>query len=127
MSTNERLASWRWNDDGNIITGTVLEVRTAPSKFREGALVTILDVELEGGDRRSVWCDAYGLRRFIEVSMPRAGDAIRIERTGKKEFTTKSGEQRSMWEFESEILPTGGGGLPVTEPAAVSSDDDIPF
>lgn len=129
MGTTDRLQSWRWNDDGNILTGRLLDVRTAPSKFREGQLVTILDVELDTGDKRSVWCDSYGLRQFVEVSMPKAGDRVLIERTGKREFTTKSGEQRSMWEWRTEILPTATSDLPAAEPAPAApvADEDIPF
>jgi hypothetical protein len=129
MSTQAHTPSWKWSEDGDTVRGKVRGLRQVESKFKPGTLVTVMDVEVSPGDTRSLWMDSYGLRRFIEVSMPTVGDIVLIQRTGKKEFQTKSGETRSMWEYATEVLPPQANDLPVAEvqAPAVVDDSDIPF
>ena len=129
MSTQTHTPSWKWAEDGDTVRGKVRGLRQVESKFKPGTLVTVMDVEVSPGDTRSVWMDSYGLRRFIEVSMPAVGDRVVIQRTGKKEFQTKSGETRSMWEYATDLLPPEASDLPVAEPppAPAVDDSDIPF
>jgi hypothetical protein len=129
MSTQTHTPSWKWAEDGDTVRGKVRGLRQVESKFKPGTLVTVMDVEVSPGDTRSLWMDSYGLRRFIEVSMPTVGDTVLIQRTGKKEFQTKSGETRSMWEYATEVLPPQANDLPVAEvqAPAVVDDSDIPF
>ena len=130
MSTQAHTPSWKWAEDGDTVRGKVRGLRKVESKFRPGELVTVMDVELSPGDTRSLWMDSYGLRRFVEMSMPTVGDRVVVQRTGKKEFQTKDGETRSMWEYATEVLPPEAGDMPVAAtppPAPVVDDSDIPF
>lgn len=132
MAQFERLPSWKWDTDGEVLKGTVMDVRRVEDGFNPGKMVTVIDVDTGNPDvgAKSLWCGNYALRRFAEVEMPQAGDAIVVQRLGKKPFTTKDGEERFMWEFTAECERTGGASdLPLSEPEpeAPVSDDDIPF
>lgn len=131
MPEFDRLPSWKWATDGDTLTGTVLDVRKVESQFNPGRLVTVIDVNTGNPDvgAKTLWCDSFGLRRFAEVEDPQQGDTVVVQRVGRKEFTTKDGEQRFMWEYHTECHKSPVSDLPVSEPepVAAGADDDIPF
>lgn len=134
MTTNERTPSWRWADDGDTVTGVMTGVRQVESKFQPGKLVVVIDVDVPQVGVRSVWMESYGLRMFMENDAPEVGDRIVLQRTGKKPFTTKDGEERFMWEFHTERHRQGeqSSDLPFGDPVPPApveqtDDADIPF
>jgi hypothetical protein len=132
--------TWRWEDDGDVIEGTYVELSEAHTRFdRETRPILILDVD---GKRRTVWLFHTALQSRLREELEkrpgnelRVGEPIRIERLGEKESEDGFRYMNYRVEFAEspkrsglEIL--GEAEAPVKqqqENGDGEPDDDIPF
>lgn len=124
--------SWRWDDDGNQLAGTLVGLRWVKSKQND-ELVPVMTLNRDGEDV-SVWLSG-SLRRKMENEAPRYGDKITIERGELVEFGDE-GRTYRQWEIQlgrvdGSLVDMAGAGLPQPheQPAAPTpfDDSDIPF
>lgn len=127
MTTNKYPESWMWDQHGEKIVGIVTDRRVATTKYGPA---DVLEVRSENHEMQpfSVWCTSKALKDFLRDSMVKPGDKVSIHRVGKEAWTSKDGEERSMWVFDAVVL-TSAPDLPVSEPSDESqpASDDIPF
>lgn len=133
MGTNKYPDSWDWANPnhGERITGMVTDRRNVNTKYGPREVLEIRSEE-HSGTAFTVWCSSKALEDFLADLNPQPGDKVTIARMGKEEWTTKSGEARSMWVFDYGVLTRAGEdafGNPAPEQAGQPpiADEDIPF
>lgn len=139
MTTNKREfpRSWRWDENGDTISGVLVGLRWVQSKQNDEK-VPVITLQANG-EQISVWLSG-SLKRRMDDEAPRYGDTMRIERGALVPFGNEGRTYRE-WNIVLERA-TGshadlaGGGLPASyEPsspadapiASASDDSDIPF
>jgi hypothetical protein len=133
---NEYPRNWRWEEDGDTLAGTFVEITEGPTSYGDKPIV-VLEVD---GERRSIWLFETAVQnRFADEVRKRAsGDLTVGERITivRGEMVT-SGTGRNYRAFKvrfpdrpkrkaSEIL-----GAPTHEPEPPANesedDDELPF
>ena len=145
MSTQPRTPSWKWQDDGDTITGILIGMRWMRQKEEYGGgNIPVLRFQTDNGEydvwasgRMGTYGDPTGLWGKLASESPRYGDKVTIRRGDLQPFTTKGGEQRSYREWSvnverqvSTFADLNKPGLPdAGEQAgqATGGDEDIPF
>lgn len=123
--------TWKWDDHGNVIEGTLTGLRWAKSKFDDGNVAVIL-LNTKGGEFSLFMPN--GLMRRMSDEAPKYGDSVRIERGDLVPFGNEGRTYRA-WDVnvirkDGTYADLSGPGLPEAteqEVAAVVDDSDIPF
>lgn len=117
--------TWKWDDHGDVIEGTLTGLRWAKSKFDDGrvAVITLNTAKGEYG----LFLPG-GLQRNLTDHAPKYGDVLRIERGDLVPFGNEGRSYRA-WEItvtrkDGEYADLAGPGLP---PETAQAEDDIPF
>jgi hypothetical protein len=128
--------TWRWDEDGDVIEGTYVELSEAHTRFdSETRPILVLEVN---GEQRTVWLFHTALQNQLREELLRrsdnelrVGEPVRIERLGEQKsengfiyMNYRASFPESPKRSPLDILggPTRQGPEPESEP-----DDGIPF
>lgn len=99
-----RPRSWKWDEDGPDVAGTLEGTRRMADRFREGESVLVLELQLvDEPERVLVYC-SRPLERMIAGHSPRRGDGIAIRRG---DLVDREGG-RAFRRWTVEVVPQDG-------------------
>lgn len=131
--------SWRWQDDGNLVSGRFLRFEQGMTKDFGAKVILVLDIE---GEERSVWLTTSVLHNRFRDELERrgsgnleVGERIVIERGADK---VESENGRSYWPHKilfpdrpskspAELFGLNEGLVVYDEKPSGESSDEIPF